>query len=292
MGALDLAASSRAGIHSPTAVVVWLWCAQLRAASSCPVGFADVVEACLAKLESSLDAADEITSETTRMAARWQVAASLRKLNTEREVFVQMGNHLVRPFSVGTLRRASAQVYGAILAQMHAFIDGIRVEVSPHHGSAVRSHTTRARGHRACVVPSHIVLRTCTLHQSKFIFTPGVNRCPLLREALEPLILDLQHGAEVSTPPRCSTLAAEGAAIWNAVQVRRAWESRAAAAGVLTTVNGLRLRPRRVPCLSSTAQCRRCTRKPAWPLTSARCAGVSRSPPRPRTSSRRRWLGC
>jgi len=42
------------------------------------------------------------------MAARWEVGAGVRALNKQREVFVTLGNHLVRPFSIGTLRRASA----------------------------------------------------------------------------------------------------------------------------------------------------------------------------------------
>lgn len=71
------------------------------------------------------------------MAARWEVGAGLRSLNKQRQAFVNLGNHIVRPFSIGTLRRASAGVYAAITSQMDAFLAGIKEEVSPTNGSCV-----------------------------------------------------------------------------------------------------------------------------------------------------------
>ena len=78
-------------------------------------------------------------AQVTRMAARWEVGAALRTLNKQRQAAVSLGNHIVRPFSIGTVRRASAGVYAAITAQMDAFLAGIKDEVAPSNGSMVRA---------------------------------------------------------------------------------------------------------------------------------------------------------
>lgn len=75
----------------------------------------------------------------------------------------------------------------------------------------------------ACTVVVPSVL-TMSLHrcvpQARYIFAPGVKRCPLLYPVLQAAVERMGHGAEVTTPTKCETLAAQGAAIWNGTQVR------------------------------------------------------------------------
>lgn len=123
----------------------------------------------------------------------------------------------VRQVDHTSLRRHAGWVYRAIESAVDTFLNDVAVEMSPAGGSKVRGRRgeTRERHYCSHKQPS---LTLCQA-QVRYLFGGGVCKFPLLESVLTAKLLSLGHDVHPETPAQADTLIAQGAAIWNAIQV-------------------------------------------------------------------------